>query len=81
MLKYFEAATLKPVIQSKRKNSSKYFKNLRCKMPDNAQYVVIFVTVSSNAEAEHIAKHLLTHKKAAGVSVVPNINSSFWWNR
>ena len=48
-------------------------------MPENAQFIVIFVTVSNSAEAENIAKHLLKHKKAACVNVVPTINSSFWW--
>ncbi len=48
-------------------------------MPENAQFIVIFVTVSNSAEAENITKHLLKHKKAACVNVVPTINSSFWW--
>ncbi|MBI2851767.1 MAG: divalent-cation tolerance protein CutA [Chloroflexi bacterium] len=42
-------------------------------------YVVILVTASSNEEARKIADRLLTERKAACVSIVPGVNSLFWW--
>jgi periplasmic divalent cation tolerance protein len=41
--------------------------------------VVILVTASSEAEAEKIAGLLLEKRKAACVSVIPRVNSRFWW--
>jgi len=41
--------------------------------------VVIFVTASSEEEAREIAGRLLTSRKAACVNIVPEVNSSFWW--
>jgi periplasmic divalent cation tolerance protein len=42
-------------------------------------YIVILVTVSSDAEAHKIADLLLTKRKAACVNIVPKVDSSFWW--
>ena len=41
--------------------------------------VVVFVTASSEAEAEKIASLLLEQRKAACVNVIPRVNSRFWW--
>ena len=43
------------------------------------QAVLIFITTASEKEAERIAKALLTQKKAACVSILPRVNSFFWW--
>ena len=41
--------------------------------------VVVFVTTSGEDEAEKIAGLLLEKRKAACVSVIPRVNSRFWW--
>jgi periplasmic divalent cation tolerance protein len=41
--------------------------------------VVVFVTTSSEEEAEKIASLLLEKREAACVSVIPRVNSRFWW--
>jgi periplasmic divalent cation tolerance protein len=41
--------------------------------------VVVFVTTSSEEEAEKIASLLLEQRKAACVSVIPRVRSRFWW--
>jgi len=41
--------------------------------------VVVFVTTSSEEEAEKIASLLLEKRKAACVNVIPRVNSRFWW--
>ena len=41
--------------------------------------VVIFITTSSGEEAQKIADTLLDQRKAACVSIVPEVNSLFWW--
>jgi periplasmic divalent cation tolerance protein len=41
--------------------------------------VVVFVTASSEEEAEKIAGLLLEKRKAACVNVIPRVNSRFWW--
>ena len=46
--------------------------------PDSGK-VVVFVTASSEEEAEKIASLLLEKRKAACVSVVPRVSSRFWW--
>ena len=48
-------------------------------MTDDSGKVVVFVTVSSEEEAEKIASLLLEQRKAACVNVVPRISSRFWW--
>ena len=41
--------------------------------------VVVFVTASTEEEAEKIASLLLEKRKAACVGVIPRVNSRFWW--
>jgi periplasmic divalent cation tolerance protein len=41
--------------------------------------VVVFVTTSSEEDAEKIARLLLEQKKAACVNVIARVNSRFWW--
>ena len=48
-------------------------------MTDDSGRVVVFVTASSEEEAEKIASLLLEQRKAACVSVVPRVSSRFWW--
>jgi periplasmic divalent cation tolerance protein len=48
-------------------------------MPEKTGCIVIFVTVGNKEEAERIAKYLLDNKKAACVSMVSDVSSSFWW--
>ena len=45
----------------------------------NQQTVLIFITTSTKKEAEKIANALLNRKKAACVSILPGVNSFFWW--
>lgn len=37
------------------------------------------ITATDAEEAENIAEVLLGERQAACVNIVPNINSSFWW--
>jgi periplasmic divalent cation tolerance protein len=46
---------------------------------DGSGKVVVLVTASSEEEAEKIASLLLEKRKAACVSVIPRVNSRFWW--
>ena len=48
-------------------------------MSDGSGNVVVFVTTSGEEEAEKIASLLLEHRKAACVSVIPRVQSRFWW--
>ena len=48
-------------------------------MSGDSGKVVVFVTTSSEEEAEKIASLLLEKRKAACVSVIPRVNSRFWW--
>jgi len=41
--------------------------------------VVVFVTASTEEEAEKIVGLLLERRKAACVSVIPRVQSRFWW--
>jgi periplasmic divalent cation tolerance protein len=41
--------------------------------------VVVFVTTSTEEEAEKIARLLLEQRKAACVNVIPRVSSRFWW--
>jgi len=43
------------------------------------QHVVVFITAGTKKEAEIIANALLSEKKAACVSIVPRVDSLFWW--
>jgi len=46
---------------------------------DDSGKVVVFVTASSEEEAEKIASLLLERRKAACVTVAPRVSSRFWW--
>jgi len=41
--------------------------------------IVVFVTAGSGAEARGIGELLLDRRKAACVSIVPGVDSLFWW--
>ena len=57
------------------------YKNLRDLTDMNVytKYVVVFITANDNKEAELLSRVILNNKKAACVSIVPGIVSSFWW--
>jgi len=44
-----------------------------------SDYVVVFVTASSNEEAERIATELLERKLVACANLAPHVTSLFWW--
>ena len=46
---------------------------------ENHEYIIIFITCNDDEEAQNIAELLLEQRLAACVNIVPNINSSFWW--
>ncbi len=48
-------------------------------MPGNTKHIIVFVTVSSNEEAQKIADLLLKQKKAACINILSGVSSSFWW--
>ncbi len=48
-------------------------------VPDSVDYIVIFITVSTNQEANAIADILVQERKAACVNIVPGLQSKFWW--
>lgn len=41
--------------------------------------MVVFVTASNSREAKTLTRHLVGEKLAACVSVVPRIQSTYWW--
>jgi periplasmic divalent cation tolerance protein len=45
----------------------------------NPEYIVILVTCNDAEEARNIAELLLEQRLAACVNIVPEVNSSFWW--
>src|SRR4030042_589200 len=42
-------------------------------------YIVVLITAKDAGEAQKIAKALLKRRQAACVSIVPQVDSSFWW--
>lgn len=42
-------------------------------------YVVLFITTADDEEAQLISRVLLEQRKAACISIVPKVNSLFWW--
>lgn len=42
-------------------------------------HVLVLITAADNEEARLIAKVLLDQKKAACVSIMDGMNSSYWW--
>ena len=49
-------------------------------MNSSTEFVVLLVTTASTEEAQRMAEVLLEKRKAAGVNIVPKINSRFWWH-
>lgn len=47
----------------------------------NSEYVVVFITAKAGEEAGLISKVLLEQRKAACVSIVNDVDSSFRWQR
>jgi len=48
-------------------------------MREEAGKTVVFITTSSEEEANGIAQLLLNQRKAACVNIVPRVDSLFWW--
>ena len=46
---------------------------------EQRNYIVVFITVKDNEEAQKIANSLLKRRQAACVNIVPEVNSHFWW--
>jgi periplasmic divalent cation tolerance protein len=46
---------------------------------DNSGHIVVFITVSSEAEAHRIRDVLLAARQAACVNILPKMSSSYWW--
>ena len=49
-------------------------------MPDKTEFVLIQITASDKAEAQHLAELLLEQKKAACVNIIPKINTFYRWH-
>jgi periplasmic divalent cation tolerance protein len=49
-------------------------------MQQQHDYAVIFITAKDKEEAEKIARLLLKHRQAACVSIIPAVDSHFWWH-
>ena len=45
----------------------------------NEKYVVVYITTETHGQGREIADALLTEKLAACVSIVPKVQSKFWW--
>ena len=48
-------------------------------MSGDSGQVVVFVTASSEEEADKISSLLLEKRTAACVNVIPRVSSRFWW--
>ena len=46
---------------------------------ENTGYIIIFITCNDAEEAQNMAELIVEQRMAACVNIVPNINSSFWW--
>jgi periplasmic divalent cation tolerance protein len=46
---------------------------------EQVRYILVFITAASLPEAENISKTLVQGRLAACASVVPEVNSNFWW--
>ena len=46
---------------------------------ETSEHIIILITANDAEEANNIAELLLEQRLAACVNIVPNINSSFWW--
>lgn len=45
-----------------------------------ADVVLVYVTVSDQAEATRIARDVVSQRLAACANIVPTINSVYWWD-
>ena len=45
----------------------------------NEKHVVVYITTETHGQGREIADALLTEKLAACVSIVPKVQSKFWW--
>ena len=43
------------------------------------EYIVVFITANTAGEAQQIARLLIEQRQAACVNIVPEVESSFWW--
>lgn len=48
-------------------------------MDNEMRNMIIFITASSAEEGEKISKSLLEEKLVACVNILPQVNSSYWW--
>ena len=46
---------------------------------ENEEKVVIYITTGTDEEAQKVAEELLKQRKAACVSILPGVSSTFWW--
>jgi periplasmic divalent cation tolerance protein len=46
---------------------------------EQPDYIVVYITANSTEEAGKIAQLLLKRRQAACVSIVPEVDSRFWW--
>ena len=45
----------------------------------DTKYIVVFITVDSQENAQIIANKLLTERKAACVNIILKVESHYWW--
>jgi periplasmic divalent cation tolerance protein len=45
----------------------------------DSKYIVVFITVDSQENAQKITDKLLKEKKAACVNIIPKVESHYWW--
>jgi len=43
------------------------------------EYIVVFITANTAGEAQQIARLLIEQRQAACVNIIPEVESSFWW--
>ena len=43
------------------------------------EFVVVFISVDSQENAQKISNRLLTERKAACVNIIPKVESQYWW--
>ena len=46
---------------------------------EELNYIVVFITANNTEEAQRIARLLLERRQAACVNIIPEVDSSFWW--
>jgi len=46
---------------------------------EQPNYLVVFITVNSDEEAQKIARLLLKRRRAACVNIISGVDSHFWW--